>query len=54
MRALQAIKYDSLETLVPSVIELKLDQSFMFAWQNHSMEQREVPSYTDLLDFTYL
>ena len=34
-----------------SVIELKIDWSFMFAWQNHSKDQREVPLYTDLLEF---
>ena len=36
------------------VIELKLDRSSMFVWQNHSKDQREVPSYTILLDFVYL
>ena len=51
MRALQAMKYDSLESFVSSVIELKLDRSSMFAWQNHSKDQREVPSYTDVLAF---
>ena len=33
MRAFQAMKYDSLETFVSSVIELKLDRSSMFVWQ---------------------
>ena len=37
-----------------SVIELKLDNSSMFAWQNHSKNQKEVPSYMELLGFTYL
>ena len=36
------------------VIELKLDRSSMFAWQNHSKDQMEVPSYTDLLEFINL
>ena len=51
MRALQAMKYGSLETFVSSVIELKLDRSSMFVWQNRNKNQREVPSYTDLLEF---
>ena len=49
MRALKAMKCDSLETFVSSLVELKLDRSSMFARQNHSKDQREVPSYTDLL-----
>ena len=36
------------------VIELKLDRSSMFVWQNHSKDQREVPSYIILLDLVYL
>ena len=51
IRTLQAMKYDSLESFVSSGLELKLDRSSMFAWQNHSKDQREVSSYTDLLDF---
>ena len=45
------MKYKLLETFVSSVIELKLDQSSMFAWQNHSKDQKEIPSYTELLEF---
>ena len=51
VRALKAMKYDSLETFFSSLIELKLDRSSMFAWQSHSKDQREVPSYTNLLQF---
>ena len=47
-------EYNSLETFVSSIIELKLARSFMFAWQNHSKDQREVPSCTDLLEFVDL
>ena len=45
------MKYDSLQTFMLSVIELKLDLCSMFAWQNHSKDQRKVPQCTDLLDF---
>ena len=51
IRALQAMNYALLKSFVLSVIALKLDWSSMFAWQNHSKDQRELPSYTDLLDF---
>ena len=51
MRTLQAMKCDSLETFLLSVIELKLDRSLMFAWQNHSNDQKQVPSYMELLEF---
>ena len=54
MRALQAMNYDSLEKLVSSVTELKLDRYAIFAWQNHRKYQKEVPSYTDLLEFVDL
>ena len=51
MRALEAMKCDTLETFVSSLLELKLDRSSMFAWQNHSKDQKEVPPYTHLLEF---
>ena len=54
MREFEVMAYDSLETFVSSVIELKLDWSSMFAWQNHSKDQRDVPSYTTLLEFSDL
>ena len=44
------MKYDLLDTFVSPPTELKLDQSFMFAGQNHSKDKKEVPSVTDLLD----
>ena len=51
MRALKAMKCDSLETSVSLLVQLKLDWSSMFVWQNYSKDLREVHSYTDLLDF---
>ena len=53
MRALEAMN-ELLETFMSSVIELKLHQSSMFAWQNHSRDHKKVPPYTDLLEFLYL
>ena len=43
MRASEAMKCDSLETFISSLFQLKLDLSSMFAWPNHSKDQREVP-----------
>ena len=37
-----------------SFIDLKLDGSLMFVWQNHTEDQKEVPSYTKLLEFNEL
>ena len=51
MRAHQAMKYNSLETFMSLVIELKFDQSLILAWQNHSKDQKGVPSYTKVLEF---
>ena len=51
MRALEALKSYSFETFACSLIELKLDRSSMFVWQNLSKHQKEVPSYTDSLEF---
>ena len=50
MRVLMAIKYDSLVAFMSLVIELKLDQSSMFAWQNQSGDHKKVPPYTALLE----
>ena len=51
MRAINTMSSNSLEGFVTSVIELKLDQTSMFAWQDHTHDQREVPPYTTLLEF---
>ena len=41
VKALEAMKYDLLEMFMSSVIELKLDQSSMFARQNHSRDHKK-------------
>ena len=51
MRAIKAMKGDSLRAFVTSIIELKLDQTSTFAWQDHSHDERETPPYTALLEF---
>ena len=51
MIALNAMKCDSLETIVSLLVELKLDRTLMFAWQNHSKDRKEVPLYMELLEF---
>ena len=42
---------NSLEAFVTSVIESKLDQTTMFARQDHSLDIREIPPYATLLEF---
>ena len=51
MRAINTMSNNSLDTFVTSVIELKLYQTSMFAWQDYTHDQREVPPYTTLLEF---
>ena len=51
MRAINTMRSNSLEAFVTSVIELKLDQTSMFTWQDYTHDQREVPPYTTILEF---
>ena len=51
MRVIEAMKSNSWQAFMLSIIELKLDQTSIFAWQDHSHDQRETPAYTDLLEF---
>ena len=51
MRAITAMPDNSLEAFVTSIVETKLDQTSMFAWQDYSHESRHVPSYDKLLEF---
>ena len=44
-------KNNSREEFVSSIIELKLDQTLIFAWQNYSHDQKEIPPYTTVLEF---
>ena len=54
LRALKAMEYKFCGPFVTSILELKLDTTFMFEWQKHSQEKSEVPHYQDLLDFINL
>ena len=38
MRVLEAMNYDSLETFISLITDLKLDQSSMFMWPNYSRD----------------
>ena len=50
MRAIKAMGY-SPWTFITSILETKLDQMTMFEWQKHSQHSKEVPEYTELLEF---
>ena len=52
MRVINPKKRNSLEAFVSSVIELKLDQTSMFAWQDYSHDEWKTPPYTTLLEFS--
>ena len=51
LRSLRTIKGDTFESFMSSLIEMKLDQSSKFAWQQHTHERRDVPSIDELLEF---
>ena len=51
MRVLKAMKCKSLCTFILSAVELKLDQSLMFVWQNLSHHDKEVPLHTTYWNF---
>ena len=48
------MKEDSFETLLMAILELKLGPTTMIDWQRSSQEHKEVPPYSDLLDFINL
>ena len=43
VRSLRTIKGDTFEAFLSVSIEMKLDQMFKFAWQQHTHEKKEVP-----------
>ena len=49
LQTLRAMNYEPSGPFIMAVIELKLDQTTMFAWQMHSQESPDVPHYKDLL-----
>ena len=51
LRALRVMKYETLASLVTSVLELKLDHTTMFEWQRHMQDSNTVPDFEDLLEF---
>ena len=51
LRVFKAMNYEPSGPFIISILELKLDPITMFEWQTHSQDSREVPHYTDLLEF---
>ena len=51
IRALVAMKKERIESLITSMLELKLDQVTMFEWQRHSQDSKDVLPNSDLLEF---
>ena len=51
VRAISAMKYDTFESFVTAIIELKLDQTTMFEWQRHTQEDKSIPPCSELLSF---
>ena len=49
--SLRTIKGDTFEAFLSTSIEMKLDQESKFVWQQHTHEQKDVPSIDDLLEF---
>ena len=48
---LKIMKYKPTGPFNTSLIDMKLDQSRMFDWQQHSQDQPNMPHYSQLLDF---
>ena len=51
LHELKAMGYDPSQPFITTLLELKLDQSTMFAWLRHSQESRNTPHYQELVDF---
>ena len=49
--ALKVMKYETFDSLVTLILELKLDQATMFKWQRHTQSSKTVSGYDDLLEF---
>ena len=54
LRALKALGHEPLKPYITSLLEMKLDATTMFEWQQHSQEHIDVPDYQILLDFLNL
>ena len=54
LRALKALGHEPLKSFITSLLEMKLDATTMFEWQQHSQEHTDVPDYQILLDFLNL
>ena len=45
------MKYETFDSLVTSILELKLDPTTMYEWQRHTQDSNTVPDFDDLLEF---
>ena len=45
------MKKETIESFITSMLELKVDEATMFEWPRHSQDSKEVPPYSDLLEF---
>ena len=48
------MKYELCGSFIMSLIEMKLDQSTMFEWQQQSQDKSNVPYYVQVPDFINL
>ena len=51
MQAITAMPDNSPEVFVTSIIETKLDQTLIFAWQDYNHKSRQICSYEKLLEY---
>ena len=51
LRARVAMKQETIESFITSMLEVKLDQTTMFEWQRHSQDLKDIPHYSVLLEF---
>ena len=51
LQALAAMKKETSESFIASMLELNLDQATMFEWQKHIQDSKDVLPYSDLLEF---
>ena len=54
LRALKTIGHETPSSFITSLLELKLDSTTMFEWQQHSQKHTDVPNHQELLDFINL
>ena len=51
LHTLKAMGYEPSGPFVTATLELKLDQTTKFEWQNYSSDNTKVPHYKELLEF---